>query len=109
MSGENMKRPREAQETSPSFQQTTPDTGAPLPAFLEPFIFPKYITDEVREQSLLQLVPEIAETIVSQLGSGTLQEIFDGVLAEIGAEEFGEVRRRVFQLLPEEIQEEITW
>ncbi len=100
---------RIAQETSPSYQQTSPDTGAPLPAYLEPYIFPRYITDEVREQSLLELAPEIAETIVSQMGKGSWQSVFDEVLKEIGADEFSEVRRRVFQGLPEDIQREIMW
>lgn len=99
-----------AQRREYTYHGTTYDVpGAPLPAFMEPFIFPKYVTDEVREQSLLQLVPEIAETVVSQAGSGPWQEIFESVLIDIGAEEFGEVRRRVFQLLPEEIQTAIVW
>lgn len=106
----NNKRAPIAQQREYTYHGTTRDVpGAPLPAFLEPFIFPKYITDEVREQSLLQLVPEIAEEIVSHAGSGTWQEIFENALIDIGAEEFSEVRRRVFQLLPEEIQEEIVW
>jgi len=106
----NERRVPIAQRREYTYHGTTYDVpGAPLPAFLEPFIFPKYITDEVREQSLLQLVPEIAEEIVAHAGSGPWQEVFESVLTDIGAEEFDEVRRRVFQLLPEGIQEAIVW
>ena len=100
---------RIAQETSPSYFGPVRDTGAPLPAYLEPYIFPRYITDEVREQSLLELAPEIAKTIVSQMGEGSWQKVFDDVLEEIGADEFSEVRRRFFQGLPGDIQREIIW
>lgn len=104
-------RSRRAQENSPSLQETSYDVpGVPLPAFQEPYIFPRYVTDEVREQSLLQLVPDLAESIISQLGGeASAQEIFDKTLADIGANEFDEVRRRVFQHLPKEIQLEVEW
>jgi len=103
-------RVRVAQQREHTYHGTTYDVpGAPLPAFLEPFVFPKYITDDVREQSLLQLVPDIAETVVSLAGSGSWQEIFDNVLVDMGADEFSEVRRRVFQMLPPEIQSEVVW
>ena len=99
-----------AQQREHTYHGTSYDVpGTPLPAFQEPYIFPRYNTDEVRELSLLELVPEIAETIVSQAGSGPWQDIFDGVLTEMDASEFEEVRRRVFQLLPPEVQLEITW
>jgi hypothetical protein len=102
---------KEAQESSPSLLETAYDVpGVPLPAFQEPYIFPKYITDEVRELSLLQLVPDLAEAIVSELASGSsAQETFDAILTNVGANEFDEVRRRVFQNLPTEIQLEVEW
>jgi len=106
----NKRRVSIAQQREYTYHGTTHDVpGAPLPAFLEPFIFPRYVTDEVREQSLLQLVPEIAETVMSHAGSGPWQEIFESVLVDIGAEDYGEVRRRIFQMLPEGIQNEIVW
>lgn len=99
-----------AQQREHTYHGTSYDVSdSPLPAFQEPYIFPRYNTDEVRELSLLELVPEIAETIVSQAGSGPWQDIFDGVLTEMDANEFDEVRRRVFQLLPPEVQLEIIW
>jgi len=81
--------------------------GTPLPAFQEPYIFPRYNTEDVRELSLLQLVPDIAETIVD-IGA-PWQNTFDRVLEEMDASDFSEVRRRVFQLLPEEVQADLMW
>jgi hypothetical protein len=106
-----MQISRKAQQREHTYHGTSYDVpGAGLPAFLEPFIFPKYNTEEVREQSLLELVPEMAEAVVSYAGSGTpWQDVFDSVLDDLDAGEFSEVRRRVLQLLPHEIQEEVMW
>ena len=84
--------------------------GSPLPAFQEPYIFPRYNTDDVRELSLLELVPDIAETVVSLTSTGVpWQEAFDQVLVDMDANEFSAVRRRVFRLLPEEAQIDLVW
>lgn len=106
-----MRRSREAQQREHTYHGTSYDVpGAGLPAFLEPYIFPKYNTEEVREQSLLELAPEMAEAVVSYVGSGApWQDIFESVLDDLDAGAFSEVRRRVFQLLPPEIQEEVMW
>jgi len=100
-----------AQQREHTYHGTSYDVpGTPLPAFQEPYIFPRYNTDDVRELSLLQLVPDIAETVVSNVGIGVpWQEAFDQVLVDMDAYEFDEVRRRVFQLLPEEAQIDISW
>ena len=97
-----------AQQREHTYHGTTRDVpGTPLPAFQEPYIFPRYNTEDVRELSLLQLVPDIAETIVS-IGV-PWQDTFDQVLMDMDANEFSEVRRRVFQLLPAEVQADIVW
>lgn len=97
-----------AQQREHTYHGTSYDVpGTPLPPFQEPYIFPRYNTEDVRELSLLELVPDIAETIVS-IGS-PWQDAFDLVLEDMDASEFGEIRRRVFQLLPEEVQADIVW
>ena len=105
---------RVAQETSPRLLETGYDVpGTPLPAYLEPYIFPKYLTDDVREQSLLSMVPDIVEAVVA--GSGeSWQEIFDSVLADLDEDlspggAFSEVRRKVWQQLPPDLQMEVQW
>jgi hypothetical protein len=100
-----------AQQREPTYHGTSYDVpGAPLPAFLEPYIFPRYNTDEVRELSLLQLAPDIAETVVFNAGMGVpWQDAFEKVLVDMDANEFSEVRRRVFQLLPENAQIDLIW
>lgn len=97
-----------AQQREHTYHGTSYDVpGTPLPPYQEPYKFPMYITDEVRLLSLIELVPDIAETIVS-LGP-PWQDSFNSVLMAMDANEFGEVRRRVFQLLPEEVQTDIEW
>lgn len=100
-----------AQQREHTYHGTSYDVpGTPLPAFQEPYIFPRYNTDEVRELSLLQLVPDIAETVVSNAGVGVpWQEAFDKGLEDMDADEFSEVRRRVFQQLPAVAQMGIVW
>lgn len=96
------------QQREHTYHGTSYDVSdTPLPAFQEPYIFPRYNTEDVRELSLLQLVPDIAETIIS-IGA-PWQGTFDQVLMDMDASEFSEVRRRVFQLLPEEVQADIMW
>jgi len=103
---------REAQrdEVSPSYHGTTRDVpGVPLPPFQQPFIFPKYLTDATRELSYLE-DPEklalLAEGVLSGY-EGDWQQAFDSTLVEV--EEFPEVRRRVLMLLPEEVQQVVSW
>ena len=76
-----------------SYHGTSYDVSdSPLPAFQEPFIFPKYVTDDTREKSLLQLVPEIVETIVMLIGEGASpKDAFIAATTDIGADEFREV------------------
>jgi len=92
-----------------SYHGTSSDvSGSPLPAFQEPFIFPKYVTDDTREKSLLQLVPEIVETIVMQIGEGVSpKEAFTLAVADMGADEFNEVKRKILQGLSETMQTDI--
>lgn len=92
-----------------SYHGTSYDVSdSPLPAFQEPFIFPKYVTDDTREKSLLQLVPEIVETIVMLTGEGASpRDAFMSATTDIGADEFREVIRKVLQSLPETIQNNV--
>jgi len=107
-----VRRTSQRDEVSPTYHGTARDVpGAPLPAFLEPYIFPKYSTDETRELSYLEN-PDMLATLAENVLAGyeslrSWQQAFDAALAEI--EELPEVRRRVFLLLPEEVQQEISW
>lgn len=97
-----------AQQREHTYHGTSYDVpGTPLPAYQEPYIFPRYITEEVRLLSLIDLVPDMAETIVS-IGE-PWQDSFNRVLMDMDSNEFDEIRRRVFQLLPEEVQIDIEW
>lgn len=99
-------------EVSPSYHGTTRDVpGTPLPAFLEPYIFPKYLTEDTRELSYLESPDMLLEFAIDVLASyedlQDWQQSFNNALADV--EEFPEVRRRVFLLLPEEVQQQISW
>jgi hypothetical protein len=98
-------------ESSPSYQETTRDTGEPLPAFLEPYIFPKYLTDETRELSYLEdpeMLSRLAENVLASYDVlRDWQQAFEFALTDV--EEFPEVRRRVFRLLPEDVQQAVLW
>lgn len=107
-----MKRTAQYDEVSPTYHGTTRDvpTGA-LPAFLEPFIFPRYLTDATRETSYLEdpkLIAALAEQVLACYEPlRDWQRAFDAATTEI--KEFPEVRRRVLRMLPEEIQQEVLW
>lgn len=107
-----MREVAQRDELSPSYHGTTRDVPTEaLPAYLEPYIFPKYLTDATRETSYLEN-PELIATLAEQVLAHyeltyNWQQAFDTATAEIG--EFPEVRRRVLMMLPEEIQQEISW
>ena len=95
------------QENSPSYLTTGPDTGAPLPAYVEEYTFPKYISDTTRMESLAGLIPELVTVIVARSADEDPQEVFDDVVISSG--NFGEVRRKVWQQLPEYLLEKIQY
>lgn len=111
-----MRRKSQRDEVAPAYHGTTRDVPvAPLPAFQEPYIFPKYLTDDTRELSYLEnpeLLGVLAEGVLAAYEGlrgveAAWQQAFDFALADV--EEFPEVRRRVFILLPDEIQREVSW
>lgn len=107
-----MKKAAGNDEISPTYHGTTRDVPTEaLPAFLEPFIFPKYLTDATREISYLE-DPELIATLAEQVLASyevthDWQQAFDSATADV--EKFPEVQRRVLLLLPEELQREISW
>lgn len=107
-----MKKVAQMDEVSPSYHGTTRDVPTEaLPAFLEPYIFPKYLTDDTRETSYLEspeLIASLAEQVLAYYDqTGDWQQAFD--IATVEVKEFPEVRRRVLIILPEEIQQIISW
>lgn len=107
-----MRKVAQGDEVSPSYHGTTRDvpTNA-LPAYLEPYIFPKYLTDATRETSYLdnpELIAALAEQVLSCYEPlYDWQQAFDTATAEV--KEFPEVRRRVLMMLPDEIQQKVSW
>lgn len=106
-----MRKVAQYDEVSPSYHGTTREvpTNA-LPAFLEPYIFPKYLTDDTRETSYLEspeLIAGLAEQVLACYESTyDWQKAFDTATVEI--EEFTEVRKQVLLMLPEEIQQVVS-
>ena len=102
-------------EREESYVPTSPDTGEPVSAFMEPFIFPKYSTDEVRIESLLQMAADIAEAVVSQhTNDHPWDDTFNDVLQQVdndlvGNDDFIDVRRYIWKQLPPQIQIEIQY
>jgi hypothetical protein len=90
------------------FFDTAPDTGTPLWLY-EEYTFPKYSTDETREQSLIDMSPSLVSSIVSLADDYDPQEIFDSVVNEYDINQFPNVKLYLWRLLPSNLQNEIDY
>jgi hypothetical protein len=92
------------------FTDVAPDTGVPLNLF-EEHTFPKYSTDETREQSLLELIPHLVNAVKSAVDDyGVLpQDAFDSIINEYELDQFPEVVHYFWRQLPKELQIDISY
>ena len=93
-----------AQENSPSYFETGPDTGTPLPAYAEEYEFPKYISDPTRMESLAGIIPQLVTIIVARSANEDPQTVFNEEVPN-----FSEIRRKVWSQLPDHLLEIIDY
>jgi hypothetical protein len=103
-------------EVSPTYHGTGREVPViSLPAYPEAhphgLDFPRYLTDDVRELSYLEnpeMLTKLAEDVIANFTKvSDWQQAFDNALTEV--EDLPEIRRRIFQLLPTEVQQMVVW